>query len=266
MQIKSPSRRRLLLIIVAYHPSLEEVELLQSSLVQLDPEIGYVVVANDYFQPEPIDQLRQTADVFLESRENCGYGRAVNYALSCLHDVPEYIAALNTDLTWDKNTFESMVQWLDLNRQVCLATPMILNEQGQIQYLCKRHPTVLALLSRRFWPDWLKPQSLQRYDRRFVMMDHDYTSVFTVPYLSGCCMLMRSRIFLDVGGFDERYFLYLEDADLTRMMSERGLCVHLPFVKVVHRWGRGSYRNLFLALVNIQSAWLYFAKWGLRWI
>ena len=58
------------------------------------------------------------------------------------------------------------------------------------------------------------------------MNAYDYGSIFDVPYLSGCCMVARSSSFIDCGGFDERYFLYLEDADLTRMLSETGRCIH----------------------------------------
>lgn len=256
---------RLLLILVAFHPSRDEVSRLSACLDALPPDVAYVVVANDYTEPEPIDGLRAQAHLFLTLKSNHGYGAAFNYALAQLTEIPEYLGALNTDLEWKEGTFELMIQWLDCHQDVCLATPMITDEYSIVQHLCKRNPTILALLSRRFWPEPLKPQWLRRYDRWFVMLEQDYSRVFDVSYLSGCCMVMRSRVLAKCGGFDESYFLYLEDADLTRSMSGYGRCVHLPLAQVVHRWGRGSYRNLHLALVNIQSAWIYFKKWGLRW-
>lgn len=264
MNAISDSAPRLLLILVAFHPSSDEVARLQFCLAQLQPSVSYAVVVNDYCSGEAIDNLKDEAHLFIRLSDNRGYGAAVNYAISQLTHIPDYIAALNTDLSWSEQTFESIIDWLDRQPDVCMATPMLVNELSKIQYLCKRDPTVLALLSRRFWPDRLKPNALRRYDRWFVMLDHDYHSVFSSSYLSGCCMVMRSNIFLECGGFDERYFLYLEDADLTRMMSRYGRCVHLPFVQVIHSWGRGSYRSLHLALVNLKSACMYFSKWGLR--
>jgi len=255
---------RLLLILVAFHPASDEVARLKSCLNRLKPQVGYVVVANDYTSSEPVDDLRDQAHLFIKLRDNRGYGAAVNHAVSQLKHMPDYIAALNTDLAWDDNTFGAMIDWLDCHPKVCLATPLLKDEHGETQYLCKRNPTVLALLSRRFWPDQFKPQALLRYDRWFVMLDHDYQTAFSAEYLSGCCMIMRSSVFLQCGGFDESYFLYLEDADLTRTMSQYGSCVHVPFVHVTHTWGRGSYRNFYLALVNLKSAWIYFTKWGLR--
>ena len=119
---------------------------------------------------------------------------------------------------------------------------------------------MLGLFSRRFLPNALKPGWLKRYDRWYVMADQNYEEIFEAPYLSGCCMLMRSEAFRRIGGFDERYFLYLEDADLTRSLARDGRCVHLPLASVVHGWGRGNYRNLRLMAVNLISAWHYFAS------
>ena len=254
--------RQLLLLLVAYHPSSEEVGHLQACLSVLPEQVGYAVVVNDHLTGEAVEQLADGADCFLPNADNPGYGRAVNRLVAQLEEIPSYLGVLNTDLTWAAGTFEQLLGWLQQHPDVSLAVPQIFDGAGTPQKLCKRHPTVLGLFSRRFLPDWLKPAWLKRYDRWYVMADQDYQKVFEVPYLSGCCMLMRSDAFRRVGGFDERYFLYLEDADLTRSLASEGKCVHLPVAGVVHNWGRGNYRNLSLMLVNLSSAWHYFSKWG----
>ena len=257
-----PPRRQLLLLFVAYHPSLSEVEQLQACLAELPPEVGYAVVVNDHDPGEPVEQLQAGADCFLANRDNPGYGRAVNRLVQRLGQLPSYIGVLNTDLSWQAGTFEQLLGWLTQHPDVNLAVPQILDEAGTPQQLCKQHPTMLGLFSRRFLPGWLKPNWLKRYDRWYVMADQNYQEVFEAPYLSGCCMLIRSEAFRRAGGFDERYFLYLEDADLTRTLARDGQCVHLPVAAVVHGWGRGNYRNLGLMAVNLMSAWHYFRKWG----
>ena len=78
-------------------------------------------------------------------------------------------------------------------------------------------------------------------------------------------MIVQTDAFFRCGGFDERYFLYLEDADLSRSLCQYGQCVHLPIESVVHTWGKGNYKKLSLVLVNLQSAWIYFTKWGFKW-
>ena len=252
----------LLLIFVAYHSSSDEVDSLQSCVTALPSEIGYAVVVNDHHPGEPIDRLQAKAECWLPNSDNPGYGRAVNRLIASLEVLPEYLGVLNTDLSWQEGTFSALMSWLKLHPDVALAAPQIIDENRSVQKLCKRNPTILGLFSRRFVPDWLKPQWLKRYDRWYVMSDHDYLQPFDVPYLSGCCMLMRSDAFCNAGGFDERYFLYLEDADLTRSLKKEGRCVHLPIAEVVHHWGRGNYRNLRLMLVNLASSWHYFHKWG----
>ena len=252
----------MLLLLVAYHPSPLEVQQLQACLAELPAEVGYAVVVNDHQPGEPVEQLAAGADCFLTNRDNPGYGRAVNRLVVRLGQLPRYIGVLNTDLSWPSGTFEQLLGWLQQHPQVSLAVPQILDEAGTPQKLCKHHPTVLGLFSRRFLPDVLKPAWLKRYDRWYVMADQNYQEVFEAPYLSGCCMLIRSEAFRRAGGFDERYFLYLEDADLTRSLARDGRCVHLPVAGVVHGWGRGNYRNLGLMAVNLASAWHYFRKWG----
>lgn len=254
--------RQLLLLFVAYHPSAQEVAQLQTCLAELSPDVGYAVVVNDHHPGEPVERLAAAADCFLTNRDNPGYGRAVNRLVAQLEELPAYIGVLNTDLSWSAGTFERLLAWLHSHPQVNLAVPQILDEAGTPQKLCKNHPTVLGLFSRRFLPNWLKPAWLKRYDRWYVMADQDYNQVFEAPYLSGCCMLIKSDSFRQDGGFDERYFLYLEDADLTRSLARGGRCVHLPVAAVVHGWGRGNYRDFRLLLVNLVSAWQYFRKWG----
>lgn len=258
--------RELVLMLVAYHPDEDEVEQLQRCLAKLPAPIGYAVVVNNHHPGEPVDRLAQGADYFLTNRDNPGYGRSVNRLFeritSSTGSSPPYIGILNTDLSWVDGTFSQLLHWLQAHPGVSLAVPQIVDPGGAVQRLCKRNPTLLGLLSRRFLPSWCKPRWLARYDQWYVMADQDYQQIFACTYLSGCCMLVRTDVFSRVGGFDERYFLYLEDADLTRLLSRYGSCVHLPVAQVVHNWGRGNYRDAGLMLVNLISAWLYFRKWG----
>ena len=262
--MSAPPQRELLLLLVAFHPCTSEIQSLQDCLRILPSTIGYCLVINDYQSGEPVENLFAGADCVVCNLDNPGYGRAVNQLVQSLPSLPKYLGVLNTDLVWESGTFETLLAWLTDHHDVVLGVPQILDPAGQPQQLCKRHPTLLALCSRRFVPERFKPSWLRRYDQWFVMADNSLDQVFDVPYLSGCCMVMRAEAFLNVGGFDQRFFLYLEDADLTRSLSSIGRCVHLPVSSVVHGWGRGNYSSVRLMLVNIFSAWLYFRKWGLR--
>ena len=256
-------KRDLLLLIVAYHSPLQEVEALKTCLTSLPMNIGYSLVVNDYKPGQSIEILFDDADYTIRNSSNNGYGKAVNQLLEALDYCPKYIGILNTDITWKSNTFEPIISYLDGNNDVHLVVPQIVSASGQPEKLCKQNPTFLGLLSRRFIPCNLKPSWLKKYDSWYTMGHYDYSTIFEVPYLSGCCMVTRLRSLLEINGFDERYFLYLEDADLTRSLSRLGRCIHFPHVQVTHSWGKGNYRSLRLMLVNIVSAYKYFVKWGL---
>ena len=227
-------------------------------------------MVNDHLPGESVERLQAKADFFLTTTRNLGYGRSVNWAwrecqqrsVNSGAPVPAWLGALNTDLSWLQGTFIKMLSWLDHHPEVVLAVPQIRNPHDQVQELCKCNPSLLALFSRRFVPEWLKPRWLKQYDRRYVMAEADYNHPIEAPYLSGCCMLISTQAFNRIGGFDERFFLYLEDADLTRALTSQGLTLHLPIAYVTHAWGRGNHGNPWLTLVNLQSAWIYFAKWG----
>jgi GT2 family glycosyltransferase len=259
--------RMAVLIVVAYRPGVQEVGRLRGCLAALDPVIGYAVVSNAHQEGSAVEALREGADAFLVNAHNPGYGRAVNQAVSLLRQrgrMPLYVGALNTDLAWRPGSLETLLAWMQEHGDVAIAVPQLVDPAGVPQKLCKRHPTLLSLFSRRFLTERCKFRWLKRYDRWFVMADQDYAQPFQVPYLSGCCMLIRGDAFLAVGGFDERFFLYLEDADLTRMLAREGRAMHAPVAVVEHHWGRGNHHSRRLTMVNIHSVWLYFNKWGWR--
>ncbi|MCP9772436.1 glycosyltransferase family 2 protein [Synechococcus sp. Tobar12-5m-g] len=258
---------RAALIFVAYHPGQEEVKRLQACLSALPEWIGYVVVANDHRVGEAVDQLMANSLLFLGNQDNPGYGRAVNQAVQALQErdvLPSFIGAINTDITWVPGTFARLITWLEKRPDVVLAVPRLISSSGETQHLCKHDPTVLGLFSRRFVPQFMKPRALRRYDEWYVMSEKNYATIFDVEYLSGCCMLIRSAAFLEVGGFDSDFFLYLEDADITRALRRIGRAIHLPLESVIHNWGRGNYRSWRLVFVNLHSAWIYFCKWGFK--
>ena len=94
------------------------------------------------------------------------------------------------------------------------------------------------------------------------MMDIGYETNYEVPYMSGCFMLFSSSIFEQLQGFDENFFMYMEDADISRRASALCKCLYFSEVTIVHHWERGSYKQLKLTWISIKSTFYYFRKWG----
>lgn len=74
------------------------------------------------------------------------------------------------------------------------------------------------------------------------MLDEDGSKPFDIENATGCFMMLRTQLFLEAGGFDEHYFMYFEDCDLTRTVRQRARAVFCPYATVYHVWGRDSKR------------------------
>ena len=203
---------------------------------------------------------------YINSGVNNGFGYGHNIAIK-LADECEYYLVLNPDVEIHNDTLKVLIDYLDTNKDVGLICPKILNPDGTIQYLCKRRPTFFDLFARRFLPSFIKKLSFikNRMDY-YIMMDKGYDNQFEVPYLSGCFMLFRNKILQDLKGFDDNFFMYLEDADITYRTSKISKAVYYPKATITHQWARGSHRSLKLTWITIQSSFYYFKKWGFKFI
>ena len=83
-----------------------------------------------------------------------------------------------------------------------------------------------------------------------------------IPYLSGCFMLLRTKAVQEARLFDERFFMYPEDIDLTRRIHQNYLTVFFPHVTIIHNHERGSYKSLKMLWIHIINMCRYFNKWG----
>lgn len=170
----------------------------------------------------------------------------------------KYHLILNPDTSFGPEVLEQMVTYMDANSDIGLLSPLIRYPNGDIQYLCKQLPTPMDLIIRRFIP--LKKWK-ERRNYQYEMRDTGYDRIMDVPSLSGCFMLTRLDVLAEIGGFDERFFMYLEDLDLCRRIGEVSRTVFYPEVEIVHEYTRGSRREVRLLWHHVVSALKYFWKW-----
>jgi len=198
--------------------------------------------------------------VYIFNNANLGYGKAHNIAIKkSIGDGVPYHLVLNPDVYFDKGVIEELYEYMEENPDVGSVMPKVLYPDGELQYLCKLLPTPLDLILRRFIPSkkW-KEKRNEIYELRFT----GYDKIMNIPYLSGCFMFLRVDILKKVGLFDERFFMYLEDTDLSRRIYRVTKNIFYPYVHIYHEYGKGSYKNKKLLMYHIQSAIKYFNKWG----
>ena len=75
-------------------------------------------------------------------------------------------------------------------------------------------------------------------------------------------MFIRNKHLMEVGLFDENFFMYFEDVDLSRRLNAVSETLYTPDFKITHRYGKGSYKSTRLLLIHVRSALYYFTKWG----
>jgi len=193
---------------------------------------------------------------------NLGYGAGHNLALRSLApDSAPYHLILNPDVQLPNEALAELGALMDSMPQIGLLMPRVLYPDGSMQYLCKLLPTPLDLILRRFAVGplrWLFDGRMNRYD----MKDRDYSRPMCVPVLSGCFMFTRRSVLEAVGGFDERFFLYMEDTDLCRRIGDVSRLLFWPGTTVVHRHAQGSYKSFVLLNIHMRAAIAYFNKWG----
>lgn len=196
---------------------------------------------------------------YMHSGENIGFGAGHNLAinLACQHSDLHLI--LNPDIRFGTDVLTALSDFFSKDAELVAAMPKVVYPDGSLQRLCKLLPNPAELIVRRFVPFASLRASM---DKRYEMHGLSQVRPSEVPTLSGCFLMVRSRTLLAIGGFDERYFMYMEDVDLVRRLAVVGRTLYIPTAVVIHEYAKGSYRNLRLLRYHVQSAIRYFNKWG----
>ena len=191
---------------------------------------------------------------------NVGFGRGVNQALARAR--APFVLIMNPDCRLQSGALAALEDELRRRPRCAVVGPRILDPDGSVQGSARGDPDMLtgffgrSAALRRLLP-WLA------VSRRNVV-DATVTAggpSVVVDWLSGACVLAKREALAQVGGFDERYFLYWEDADLCRRLRARGHHVrYVPSARAVHRVGHSS-RTARGPSVRAfhESAYLYYA-------
>ncbi len=248
--------------IVVYKNDPEDVVSAVKSVLSAPLQVICTVVDNS-----PTPDLRQyvieSGAKYIYAGRNLGFGSGHNLALRPDCEVSEYHLVLNPDVHFAADIPVALYHLMNNNQDIGLVMPQIRYPDGTDQRLCKQFPSPLTLITRRFMGRIgrsIFAKQLSRYELRHL----DFGTAREIPCLSGCFMFIRSAALREVGFFDERYFMYMEDVDLCRRIGAKYKTVFYPTVAVTHEYAKGSYHDPKLLKYHLQSAFKYFCKWG--WI
>lgn len=247
--------------IVTYHNSVNDIKKVVNSFLSTNSNTKLYVIDNS-----SNDNLKGIIDVFQKIEyvyvgKNLGYGSAHNIAIRKSAEIGStYHVILNPDIIFNADVIPKICNFMTENSDIGLIMPKVTYPNGELQFLCKMIPTPLNLIGRRFLPKTLMKKIDFNYEFKFT----DYNKITDVPILSGCFMFLRTSTLLDVNLFDENFFMYCEDFDLSRRINEIARTVYYPEVSIIHNHAKDSYKSVSMLFLHIKSAIYYFNKWG--WI
>lgn len=195
--------------------------------------------------------------------KNIGYGSAHNFNFQriSLSD-PFYFIVVNPDISFEPTAITRLVLYASANPAVSCIAPLIYLYNGNVQFSAKKNVTFFSLLLGRF--SFLKKFPLAKnYDQDHKNLIYDYKSqTFASSYLSGCFLCIPSSFYRLICGFDPRFFLHLEDADIVRRLAMHGQTIHFHKSIVIHGWARGSHSSFRQMFYLVKSYITYVGKWG----
>lgn len=194
---------------------------------------------------------------YIDAGENSGFGRGQNKVLNALDS--EYHAIVNPDILFCEDAFSKIVGWMNANPDIGMTIPYIVDENGEMQEVYRRELTVFDMFNRMYLKSLFKKRA-----KKHTMNDMDYSKPFQVPFGQGSFLVIRTNLFKELGGFDENFFMYVEDADLCKRVNQVSALMYYPGAKVIHKWKKGSHKNKILHKYHVDSMKYYFKKWGLK--
>lgn len=249
--------------IVTYNTKLDELKKAIESFLNTDLNVHLFISDNspDNKLEEFIKNMKDSRISYVFNNKNGGYGWGHNQILKNIIGKSKYHLILNPDIYFNKGVLEELFSYMEKNLDIGNIMPMVKYPNGDIQYLCKRKPKPKDLFLRKFCPF---KSIIEKNNYKYEMRETGYDKIINVPILSGCFMFIRNEIFKTVGLFDEQYFMYMEDFDLSRRIHEKYRTVFYPKVEIVHAHAKESFKNKKMAKIHLKAAIKYFNKWG--WI
>lgn len=233
-------------------------------------DFEYEIIAVDNASTDPIstgylEKAKKEGLVKLvKSKKNLGFGGGNN--LGAAKAKGKYVLILNPDIFVEEDSVQKMVDYMEANPDVGVLGPKLVYPDGTVQDSCRRHVRFLDQVAKRTFLKrlpWFKKRVAS-----YTMEDFKHEAVREVDLLVGACFMIPRDLYEEIGGFDERYFLFMEDFDLCREIAERGKkVVYFPKVAVTHNHKRLSGGSVFKLLrkkvfwIHIGSAFKYFSKW-----
>lgn len=195
----------------------------------------------------------------INSPRNGGYGYGHNQALRA--SKAKYHFVINPDVKFESDVLSRITTYLEKNANVIMAIPRVNDENGNLTFPPKKEPKLRYLISRFMPYKGIFRNLCDEYtEKRKTLKAQDKS--FEIEICSGCFMAMRRLDIMNINGFDEQYFMYFEDFDLSHRARSLGKIVYIPYISIVHEGKRAAHSSKIARKYLMDSMRKYFKKWG----
>lgn len=203
---------------------------------------------------------------YIENTHNLGYAKACNTGMRVASG--EYFLFLNQDIIVLPGSIEALKKYLDAHQDVAFVGPKLTKPSGELQATCRRFPSIAVPLYRLRHLARIPYVAHRIAD--YLMEDYDHSTPREVDWIIGAALMVRRSAVAEVGAWDERFFMYFEDADWCRRFWQKNWkVVYLPESTMFHYYGQEStespsLRSIFTApttRIHIMSWFKYFKKY-----
>ncbi|MBO1026945.1 glycosyltransferase [Ochrobactrum sp. SD129] len=268
--VSNTAKKQLLSIsIVTFNPNFDELRKTLSSLwtavAQLQTDsVSITIIDNsetDSISAFIKSNFEHLPVRILHGQGNIGFGRAHNLTLK---DMGEFHLILNPDIELHPESLLNAIAFMKANPRCGLISPHAQWPNGDRQYLCKRYPALFDLFLRGFAPKVIRSFFTKRL-ARYEMQAETQEEIYWNPLIiSGCFMFFRSTVLRQSNGFNDAYFLYFEDFDLSLRVHAFADIAYVPNIRVIHAGGHAAKKGLWHIKVFIRSALHFFQRYGLK--
>lgn len=242
-------------VVVNYNAREQLLECLESLKAEGVAQLVVVDNGSSDGSAEAVSSVHPDVE-FIQMRSNLGYGAAANRGVGAGSGDP--VLVCNPDVVLHGGALVRMSDELTADPAVALVGPAVENEDGTLYPSARTFPSVLDAMGHAFL-SFVAPGNA--FSRRYKMLDWDHLSARQVDWVSGACFLVRRDAFTSLGGFDESYFMYMEDVDLCWRAARVGWKVlYEPAARVTHLQGVSADRRPYRMIAAHHRSLLRFAN------
>ena len=222
-----------------------------------DPEY-FLSLKRVYLDFEKEDNFRI---ILVKAKENIGYGAGNNLVIERLNSA--YHLIINPDVVVEPDSLWQSIKYMHDNDDVVAVSPQVIESEGRVHHVIKNYPDCFTLMLRYLGSRYLDGLFGKRL-RKYECSDILDSSSKNVELAGGCFFMSKTDVFKKIGGFDERFFMYFEDYDLSIRVKNFGKIAYVPLVKIVHEGGGVGRKNYKHHLFFMASAFKFFNLHGWR--